>query len=354
MNITVLTFIYADNYGALLQAFALKEYLQCKGHRVVFLDYAPDKERVFYSTSYKGLYSAKALIKKTFSNLERRDSMMIFEKFRDSHFELMNYKDGVNNCDLLIVGSDQVWNEKIVGDLKPYLFYDCRSSVRRISYAASIGRTDINDETRKLLKEGLKAFSGISVREKSSEELVKSLGYSCTTVVDPVFLLDKQRWLRFAKRPMMDNRNKRYILVYLLRKDVEIISKANQYAQENDLELYYIHPMGKKMDKLKGKRIKAAGPEEFVWLISNAEIVFTNSFHAVAFCSIFDKAFYHVKREDLGNRVTSLLSTLEIKNDEIGVEAQFGDGFNKMYDVSKQFLDTYINDEEEYNEENDC
>lgn len=346
MDIAVLTFVYADNYGALLQAFALKEYLQSKGHHVVFLDYAPDKEKLFYSTSYRNLHSAKAIIKKAVSNFERRDSIKVFEEFRNRYFELIGYKDGVANSELLIVGSDQVWNEKIVENLKPYLFYGYPSSIKKISYAASIGKTDISDETRRLLEDGLKSFSGISVREKSSEDLIRTLGYSCTTVVDPVFLLNENEWLEFASCPKIKDTKKRYVLVYLLRKDVDIISRANQYAQEKKLELYYIHPMGKRVDELAGKRIKNAGPEEFVWLIRNAEVVFTNSFHAVAFCSIFGKEFYHVNRDDLGNRVTSLLSILEIKDKTIGIEARLGDKFNAMFDLSKQYLDAYINGEE--------
>lgn len=349
MNIAILTFIYADNFGALLQAYALERYIQNQGHHVEFLDYTPEKEKAFYSLSYRNVHSAKDIIKKFISNFERIDSSGVFNSFRKKYFKIAPYERGIENSSLLIVGSDQVWNEKIVDDLNPYLFSNYNPSGRIISYAASMGKTAISEKSKKTFSRGLKRFSGISVREKNSEDILKSLGFSCCiTVVDPVFLLDKSEWINFASAPIQKYLKKRYVLVYLLRSDENIIVKANHYAKDNGLKLYYIHPMGKKSRKLSGKRIKSVGPEEFVWLINNAAIVFTNSFHAVSFCCILGKQFYHVQREDLGNRVSSLLSTVEIKISDSGETTGFlGDKFNHLVNVSKQYLDKYINNTEE-------
>ena len=122
MNVAVLTFIYADNYGALLQAYALKKIVENAGNSIVFLDYIPESEKKFYEKNYHNIRGIKEIVKKTISNIERRDSAVMFDAFRNKNFLTVPYREGLVNNDLLIVGSDQVWNEKIVKDLKPYLF----------------------------------------------------------------------------------------------------------------------------------------------------------------------------------------------------------------------------------------
>lgn len=343
MKIGILTFFYADNYGALLQAYALQKYIQSGGHDVSFLDYIPESEKNFYSRKFRDISSIKGAVKKAISNYERRDSAEIFQSFRRKYFKLEPYEKAIEKCDLLITGSDQVWNEKIVKDLEPYLFFEKKSSAVKISYAASVGDIPISDEAKVKLLKYLKTFSGISVREKSAEEALKGLGIPCVTVVDPVFLLDKNSWLSFAHCPDRFNHSERYVLVYLLRPNRNIVSKANDFARIHNLKLYYIHPMGKRIKLLSGKRIKYVGPEEFVWLISHADIVFTNSFHAVSFCCMLEKQFYHLQGEDMGNRVASLLSAVEIKSTEWGgTVAVLGKAFCSMRDCSKQFLKNYI------------
>lgn len=347
MNIAILTFTYADNYGALLQAYALKQVIENKGNRVIFLDYIPEKEKKFYETSFQNISSIKEFLKKYISNIERRDSKKAFAEFRRDQFDIIPYVEGVKNSDLLIVGSDQVWNENIVNDLRPYLFSKCSTGKIKISYAASIGKTNISDVAKQTFLQYLKEFNGISVRERSSELLLKSLGFSCQTVVDPVFLLNKEQWSDLAKCPSNSNVPEKYVLAYLLRIDEELISSANRFAKDKNLKLIYVHPMGKQIKSLHGERIKSVGPEEFVWLIENASAVFTNSFHAVSFCCIFGKKFYHVQREELGNRVANLLSTLNTKSTDNGLEiASFGKEFLNIRERSLHYLSHYIGEEE--------
>lgn len=350
MNVAVLTFIYADNYGALLQAYALKKIVENAGNSIVFLDYIPESEKKFYEKKYHNIRGIKEIVKKTISNIERRDSAVMFDAFRNKNFLTVPYREGLVNNDLLIVGSDQVWNEKIVKDLKPYLFSEALKDKKKISYAASIGKVDVTDTARQAFKEYLKWFSAISLRENSSKLLLESLGFTCRIVVDPVFLLTKNQWITFCKRPSSKIPQK-YVFAYLLRNDEMLISKANKYAHDNKLKLIYVHPMGMQIKNLCGTRIKSVGPEEFVWLINNANAVFTNSFHAISFCCIFNKEFCHVQRSDLGNRVSELLSDLNVHTLDNGLEkAIYGETFLQIKDDSFDFLKQYIgrkNHEEE-------
>ena len=342
MLIGILTFHYADNYGALLQAFALQKYLSENGHTVYFLNYIPEKEKKFYSDKIFCSDGIKLLAKKIISNIQRKDSIKVFSNFRAKYFSIPITGKIMNNTDALIVGSDQVWNERIVGNIEPYLFAGEAVGIKKISYAASIGSTHVTDKSLNMLSMYLKDFYAISVREYTSELLLSSIGIKCQTVSDPVFLLEKKFWDVFAKAP--GNLKKHYILVYLLRLDERIIAQANKYAKEHNIKLYYIHPMGVQVNKLKGKRIRGVGPEEFVWLIRNADKVFTNSFHAVAFCAIFNISFFHVNQEELGNRVSDLLKSLkaiEQDNGEYKVKVNSNEFIN-MISESKRFLDESI------------
>ena len=342
MNIGILTFHYADNYGALLQAFALNKYLSRSSHKVFFIDYIPKKEQLFYSDKILLQDGIKPFIKKTISHFQRKDSIKTFADFRSRYFSIITLDKLEGFIDILLVGSDQVWNEKIVGDLKPYLFANVTNDIKKISYAASIGSSQVTDKAKALFSRYLHDFSAISVRENTTELLLQSLGINAKTVVDPVFLLDETIWNGYAK-PKTDIKG-RYILLYLLRIDETIISEANKYAREHKIPIYYIHPMGYHIKGLVGKRIKNVGPLEFIWLIKYADMVFTNSFHAVSFCAIFKKSFFHASKAELGNRVSSLLSYLGINNMTDGVYKVNlkNEGFSFMISNSKRFLDNNI------------
>ena len=342
MNIGILTFYYADNYGALLQAFALNKYLSKSLHKVFFIDYIPEKEQWFYSNEISLKDGIKPFIKKTISYFQRKDSIKKFADFREKYFSIIPLDKLEEFIDILLVGSDQVWNEKIVGDLKPYLFANVSNDIKKISYAASIGSSHVTDNAKALFSRYLHDFSAISVREKTTELLLQSIGIDAKTVVDPVFLLNETMWDGFAKS--QTNIKGRYILLYLLRIDEILISEANKYAYEHKIPIYYIHPMGYHIKGLNGKRIKNVGPLEFIWLIKYADMVFTNSFHAVSFCAIFEKSFFHASKAELGNRVSSLLGYLGIKNltDGIYKVNLKNEEFSFMLSNSKKFLDNNI------------
>lgn len=114
MNVAVLTFIYADNYGALLQAYALKKIVENAGNSIVFLDYIPESEKKFYEKNYHNIRGIKEIVKKTISNIERRDSAVMFDAFRNKHFLTVPYREGLVNNDLLIVEAIRSGTKKLL------------------------------------------------------------------------------------------------------------------------------------------------------------------------------------------------------------------------------------------------
>lgn len=340
MRIGILTFHFADNYGALLQAYALQRFLRKQECEVGFIDHVPEKERAFYSVNPFLAKGIKGKIRKIITNAERIDSKKQFDKFRKHWLSVeCEYKAEKLNgqYDFLIVGSDQVWNEDIVCDLKPYLFAENGINVPKISYAASIGKKDVSDREKTALKRYLADFKAVSVRENESEELLSELGIRSTTVADPVFLLNPADWEILAFQPQGFNNKKPFVLLYFLREDAASIEKADHYAKMKGFDLYYVHPLGRKLKHSNGKRIKNVGPFEFIWLIKNAERVFTNSFHAVSFSIILGTPFVHCGNDQLGNRVQNLLDGIDCVSTEDG-EALVSDIDAER--LKKQILDS--------------
>lgn len=351
MKAAILTFQFADNYGAMLQAYALKEYLTKKGAQVTFIDYTPDKERVFYSLNPFAEKGLKKIIKKSIQVRKRVHIHKRFQLFRKSN---LNVPSGIkyapdklaDEFDVIIVGSDQVWNKKIVGNISPYFLKGVPEKCIKASYAASMSIVDKKDIERGDSVSLLKKFDFLSVREDSARVLLEKYGLTVKTVVDPVFLLTASDWRGFGTKPKAIKEDEKYAVIYLLREDERCVKEAEIYTEKYNIKLYYIHPLNNKLKSKRAKLIKNTDPREFVWLIENADAVFTNSFHATSFSMIFEKKLKHILKKELGARVPDLLGVADIK--------ECGDGcvtascensldFKKRKSLSVEYIDNVIN-----------
>ena len=199
MKIATLTFHRAINYGASLQTFALYDYLRKnrKDDSVGVLDYLSPlfKKRYSRKIDFRNPKKAVYLI---LTHRSGKKKELKFRRFLEDNINLIPF-DEAGTVDKCFVGSDQVWNGEIVGYDNNFLL-DFLSDEKKLSYAASIGVTELSDKEKQWLKR-TESFYDISVRESSAAELIKSVtGRECTVVPDPVFLLSKNEWQR-SKNP---------------------------------------------------------------------------------------------------------------------------------------------------------
>lgn len=306
MRIGTITFHRALNYGFVLQTYALNKYLRLLGNQVETIDFATTRQacmyRKFSPIKFNG-GGVLGLARNVYSLIYSRQfdyKTNSFEKFIKEYIPLSDFKASSSedlktkikslNYDLYICGSDQIWNTNCGDFARAYLldFVDDKSCC--CSYAPSIGVTKLNTESEKLMIEYLTNFKRISVREKnSSVYLSKIIGRDVETVLDPVFLLEKAEWEKILN-PV--NIKDEYVLGYYIgdvagmRKYSKLLAKHYHgkvvVINQNLRDLY----IGNRCVKY------SAGPREFLWLIKNAAVVCTNSFHAVAFSLIFNKNFY--------------------------------------------------------------
>jgi len=336
MRIGILTYHYAYNYGAVLQAYALKTYLESCGHTVEVLNYNTSqlfrKKRSLKSRFLSFAWNCIRFFiggrkkNKTFATF-RKDFLLVSSKEMKNAEELKTFIK-TNKFDAFVVGSDQVWNPVINGrDSNYYLSFAI--SELKISYAASFGMSSLDKADLASVRENLERFNAISVRESTACDILKSAGVSkeASVVLDPVFLLNKSDWSGIASERLIPEK---YVLCYVMPGDSKIEANISSYANKlRDRYGYKVIYLGRKeyyRFKNDGKDMIGASPADFISLIKYADVVLTNSFHGTAFSIIFNKQFLSFKNSglsgerQLSSRIYDLLYSLNLLSRIIDAE----------------------------------
>ena len=303
MKIGIITFHRAINYGAVLQAYALKEFLNQMGFTAEIIDYRNEYfDSLYYSnkinlSKYKQFesgYGAKQKIKRMIEVFWLKTLRKKFIVFQEKYLEIngqkkiysLNQLSNLNEYDYFITGSDQVWNLKLTNEDINY-FLKFANPEKRISFAASIGGYEIETKTECI--NILKKYKAISVREKTTKDKLMKLEIeNISEHLDPVFLLSKQRWDEIASEQKATN----YVLLFEVGRNTELFRLASEFAEKNRKKLFYLSTDFVRSAYINVKNIYSADPREFISWIKYADYVFTNSFHATAFSIIYTKKFY--------------------------------------------------------------
>lgn len=331
MNIAILTWLHNGNYGSILQAYALQQYLRNKGLNVQNIDLHPSiiekfknmiqqrnplfifKDKWIALEARKSCKDKKALLEKTDK----------FNSFLNSNFNLTRkyrkfdeLKELSGEYDAYICGSDQVWSPML---LSPSYYFDfLKDSEKKIAYACSFGMSSIPVSKRMKIANWLQSFDAISVREDTGIKIVKDLiGRDVVLNVDPTMLLDSIEWsFILPSRPLVEVD---YMFCYFLTYNADYWKKSVAIAREKRLKLVLI-PTTKETYNIEGAEIiENAGPEDWVNLIKHASLISTDSFHGCVFSIIFQKQFIVFKRFADSNilsqnsRIYTLLSTYGLR-----------------------------------------
>ncbi len=347
MKIGILTFQKAINYGAVLQLYALQKIVRKLGVDTEVINYISPKLKNDYKIIRRndGLKNLLASIFCAKAFYERKRRFKVFEK---KYFNLTDelYSKGdlsriCNEYDYLITGSDQVWNYTITNTDSTYMLDFVEDSNKKISYAASFGVAQIPDKLKVWYKNLLQDFKAISVREKQGQAIIKSLcNKEVSVVLDPTFLLTKKDW---TKLNISDTKNKKYILVYCLRRSNLLNEFAEKLKAKTGFEIIVLNPRIRNIyDK---SSAYSSGPKEFIGLFMNAEYVLTNSFHGTAFSINFNKKF--LVDLDINSAISTnsrLLNILSL----LGLEDRIIDNIDieKMYqDIDYSKVNTILDEE---------
>lgn len=359
MKIGVLTFHRTTNYGAVLQAFALQEFLNDIGHDAEVIDYCSEAiAKRYEKNSVLKFLNPRNLRRLILYNSFYRDNRNNFLEFIQTYIRLSfdrYYEDTLNECndkyELYIVGSDQVWNRKVSGGDLAYFLDFVRDDNKKISYAASFGIEQPSDEFTKWCGSELNKFTNVSVREKSGIGVYKSItGKDCVNVLDPSFLLTRSMWGRIADDSVIQRRRlaKKYVLVYCMMESKSLFAYAQKVANEIKGETVYINERFLKARHV--RNLFYVTPQEWLGLFKNAAYIVTNSFHGTAFSIIFQKNFGVELLPFKGGvnlRITDLLETLCLQDriwESQGIEVKANIDYTEVNDR----LETLVIDSKNY------
>lgn len=321
MKVGIITFHFAQNYGAMIQAYAMQTVLEKMGHQVFIIDYAPEyhlqwfKRGISWKTclipSFIPCYRAVMnKIRHSKATIERYDN---FNSFYHEKFNLYPYNnnDDMSFFDAVLLGSDQIWNIGLTGNSFDYPYFGVGFKCKVFSYAASAMYNKLSTDEERMFTLYLNNLNGIGVREIALRNLLQPLVSKQIHVnLDPTLLLGIED---FNNLDLNNPMNCKYVLVYELQPDPTVREIALNYANSNGLKIVFL--TGNIFYNTNNGYDLTASPEKFLAYIKNAQCVITTSFHGTALSLVFKRNFFTIKHGNKkDDRVKSLLSQLVLES----------------------------------------
>lgn len=341
MKTLTVTFHHTTNYGAVLQTYALQQFIVSAGHENMVLETAPSarKKRV-----PKNCYQLIREIYFSYLRLkhgrEHRRLKECFARFHDERINLTRPYNSMQDLrvsypevDCLITGSDQVWNLKTTPE-----FIDARllkfgtPSMRRFSYAASVEELDYDESQKKYVTEALLKFDGVSLREESAREYIVSFsGISCERVLDPVFLLTKKQWMEIAQSPRI---KEPVILCYQVQSNKRMQEVAEKLKKETGHPIVSI--CNSPIEWIDSDyTFHDVSVEEFLGFYAIASHVVSASFHGVAMALVFEKPVYAMVKSNRASRLKEIMSLMGLDEYIIDQESRNTIPYFSLNDMSR-------------------
>lgn len=365
MKVGILTFYFNnDNFGGQLQARALVKAVNmcdCMEAEQIQYDNLHSWQKLSYKKrfvksliySFSGglnngfafifsrLNSQKALKnnKQLYKNVQNKINgrKKVFKNFylETPHSKAVFDNDSISQClknyDCIICGGDQIWNDWndwfVYNALDIYCLKFVPESIQKFSYAPSVPLSKVRPIFINRLSENLKQLDAISVREKSSVQILeKKTKKRVEVVVDPVLLLTKEQWAMEMHEVKIDDK---YVFCYLLGESIENRNAVKEFASRINcklLTLPHIIDINEEDRYFGDIQDYTSGPAEFLSLIKNADVIVTDSFHAAVFSMIFNKPFYVLERTtkvsggSMGSRLADFLSEYGLISQKIEVD----------------------------------
>lgn len=320
-SIGVVTFHRANSFGATLQAYATVAFLNESGYKAEIVDYTNEYEQRFQKLFYTENGKLSGYITASIKNLLFRKRYYTKKSF--GHLERyypissVHYKDKKSletaKYDILIAGSDQIWNPVITNKIDTTYLLQFGTADKRISVASSMGSHILSDVEKEIFQRALATFSAISIREEfGKNQLTELVDKPIQILMDPTFLVRKKDWLdKLGKNSKYYSLKEKYILTFFVAPDGSYRERVQAYADYLHLPVWSIQSTTMKRTNCQ-RSILGATIEDFIALIAGAELVITDSFHGVALSLNLQRDFIAFKNTANPVRVVSILDKLEI------------------------------------------
>lgn len=361
-KVAIMTWFSYHNFGSSLQVTALSKVINNLGYDASVINYIPHGKVVSLNgyNNIGNLYLNK--IKRKFKNINVKE---INDEKRKSNFNeylhkniKLTYKCKTESelfelndeFDTFVCGSDQIWAPSCFNP--KYFLNFVKDTNKKIAYAPSIGLSKIEDKyARSRMRECIKDFKHLSIREEQGKKLIKELcGKEAKVVLDPTLLLTSKEWDLIVN----NSSNGEYILCYFLGDNADTWNHVKKLCEKTGLKIKII-PVFYKDLKRGFETISGVGPAEFLSLIKGASFVCTDSFHGTVFSITYEKPFYTYERfsnkdgNSQNSRIYNILSITNLRDRLILDKTKLNNnplvcGFNE----ARESLDIKRNESIEY------
>lgn len=315
----IITRHFIPNYGSFLQTVATVELFNKFGFDdVKVIDYISTKESI-HQMALIGLRNklyGKNIIKKVlyyiFKRLSEYKNRKKFRKYRKKYIPLTKKYDeySISNIDdnmLFVAGSDQLWGKMPYGELDNNYYLSFVKKGVKIAFSSSFGSfKKINSDA---VKENLKDFDLISVREKSTQIDLENIGINAFQVLDPTILIGKDFW---DKKLIKIKKPDKYVLIYQIHNN-SFVDEYKKYFKKLGYTIVRIS-LNASLKKEHEINYKNINPFSFIYLIKNADYVITDSFHGNVFSLIYEKQFINTINNETSARISDLLENLHLED----------------------------------------
>lgn len=341
-KVGIVSCYFQKNYGSMLQAYATQQAVEKLGYEAETIRIegiakeirnAKLKHYMKQLTNWTVVKGKLGFVKRFFlkkmdkefkKNVAVRDKK--FNEFKNTKYNfspIYNSKEEIgNHCHSylsVIVGSDQLWLPSNI-DADYYTLNFVPENINKIAYATSFGVSYLPKRQWAFANKFLNRINYVSVREEGGQKIVKAVANRNVPVVcDPTLLFTKDEWLKYF--PDKRIYKEKYIFCYFLGNNPEQRKFANKIRKITGYKIVSLLHMDEyiKSDiNFPDYAPYDIGPEEFVNLIRNAEIILTDSFHGTVFSVLNGKKFFTFRRFKEGSvlstnsRMHSLFNLLDL------------------------------------------
>lgn len=327
---------WKNNYGSILQAYALQEKISeySEVEYEIIQQFTVESRTIHNLIEYISEHGIISTMKYSFAKfgLKRiREREKVNQKFISDNLKISDRYYNQDNIymaneiyDGFICGSDQVWNPKLTPLNSIYWLGFADDKKMKIAYAPSIGVQNIdNQRDKELIKKNLTSFNAISCREVEGTALINMIlganSCGCKHVLDPTMLVDREVWDNLIEK--IPNDIEPYIFVYLLRGTKQNRKLIETIARKKGMKIITMPFLDAKFnityDYFFGdQKVWSASPAEFINYIANASYVFTDSFHCTVFSCLYHREYYLFEKigQAQQSRLNDLQQLLQIPN----------------------------------------
>jgi len=354
---------YGDNYGGVLQAYALQQIVNTNGFKCDLISNEFLSRKSGLKKMKGKLANLTAAIRNPFDYLAkrrtyhqyaaqnvskakkfaafRREKLCIHETGYTSYGE---YLKNPPQYDVYLCGSDQIWNPNLYCDNGFYFAGFAPEDALKISYASSMGVSTVNKAQASFMTPLLNRLDVISTREQKGADIIKTISKKTVRVVlDPTLLLDSEEWSKVAAPCMIEEP---YVFCYLFGEREYIARIKKQVREMTGMKVVSIPFVPRELSS-EDEKFFDAGPAEFISLIKNASLVLTDSFHATAFSINLKTPFISLCRfnksdkKGMNDRLVTILNMVGLSERLVDVDDSITADF--LYDIDFEKAHEFLN-----------